>query len=249
MKATDWGIFETMRFYNNNIVYLNRHLERMKKSAKMLGLTVPYPSTEIKRLITEAVKRSRAKDVRLRLALCACKEKSELTVSAKKYSPPSREKYKKGFSAGISSLRQKEDSPSGRVKLISRLLYELSFKQAKQDGFDEAIILNNRGYICEASRSNIFFIKNNALFTPSLKCPCLPGISRQVIFDIAAKHNIPVYEGKFTISDLAASDAAFLTNSLIGIMPLTRIGNKPISNCRSHALTCLFMHCYTHLLK
>ncbi|MFA5156531.1 MAG: aminotransferase class IV [Candidatus Omnitrophota bacterium] len=248
MEEIDFGIFETMRSRNKKIIYFNRHLERMRKSAKALGLSIPYSSAEIKRLIAEAVKQCRAKDVRLRLVLCAGKGKSRLTVSAKKYQPPAPEKYKRGYSVCISDLRQAENSFLARLKLVSRIPYELSYRQAKDKNFDEAIILNNRGYICEASRSNIFFIKGSTLFTPSLECSCLPGISRRVVFDIAAKNKIPVYEGKFTIADLANADAAFLTNSLIGVMPLTKIENKPINKRRPHPLIRLFMHRYASLV-
>lgn len=248
MKEIGLGIFETMRFCNNNTVYFNRHLERMKKSAKMLGLTVPYSSAEIKHLVAEALKQCKAKDIRVRLTLWSYKGKSELTITANRYQPPAPEKYKQGYSACVSSLKQSENFFPARLKLISRSLYELSYQQAKDKNFDEAIILNNRGHICEASRNNIFFIKDKSLFTPSLECSCLPGISRQAVFDIAAKNSIPVYEGKFIVADLENADAAFLTNSLIGVMPLAKIENKPIASRQPHPLTRLFMHRYARLL-
>jgi len=248
MEEASLGIFETMRCRDNRIVYFSRHLERMEKSAKMLGLVVPRSSGEIKRLVAEAVKQCKAKDARVRLTLSAEGGKSGLTVSAKKYLPPAALKYKKGYSACISALKQEENYPLAQLKLVSRALYEFSYQQAKDNGFDEALIFNNHGHLCEASRSNIFFIEGKNLFTPSFECSCLPGISRQAVFDIAAKNGIPVYEGKFTVPDLFSAGAVFLTNSLIGIMPLAKLEDKPIGTCRLHPLTRFFMSSYASLV-
>jgi len=76
------------------------------------------------------------------------------------------------------------------------------FSEAVRRGFDDALILNTKGFIAEASRSNIFFVNKNRLFTPSLECGCLPGITRQAVIDIAERAGIKVIEGKFTLIDL-----------------------------------------------
>jgi branched-chain amino acid aminotransferase len=244
-----WGLFETMRSYNRNIVYLGRHLERLKKSAELLDLIPPYSPSRIKSLAAATVKRCGVKDVYLRITLWDSASGTEFMIFAKEYLPPEPEKYKLGLSACISPLRQAEDHFFARIKTSSRILYELSYRLAKNNNFDEALILNNRGYICEASRSNIFFIKSGVLFTPALKCGCLPGITRQVVFDIAKRCAIPVEEGNFTAEDLLKSEGAFFTNSLIGIMPLTRIGKRLINNRRVHRLARLLMRQYARLLK
>ncbi len=242
-----WGLFETMRSYDRNIVYLGRHLERLKKSAKLLGLVSPYSLSRIKSLAAVTVKRCGAKDVYLRITLWGSASGTGCMIIAKEYLPPKPEKYKRGLSACISPLRQAQDHFFARIKTSSRILYELSYRLAKNNNFDEALILNNRGYICEASRSNIFFIKSGSLFTPALKCGCLPGITRRVVFDIARRCVIPVEEGNFTAEDLLKSEGAFFTNSLIGIMPLSKLDNRPINNCRVHRLTRLLIQQYARL--
>ncbi len=239
-----WGLFETMRSYNRNIVYFGRHLERLKKSAELLGLTPPYSPSRIKSLAAGAVERCGAKDVYLRITLWNSGSGAEFMILAKEYRPLKPEKYRCGLSACISPLRQAEDHFFARIKTTSRILYELSYRLAKNHNFDEALILNNRGYVCEASRSNIFFIKSGTLFTPALKCGCLPGVTRRVVFDIAKRCAIAVEEGNFTAEDLLKSEGAFFTNSLIGIMPLTRIENRPINNRRVHRLARLLMRQY-----
>lgn len=147
----------------------------------------------------------------------------------------------------MSSLRQSSGSLFSRVKSTNRLLYEISFQQAKQKGFDEAIILNERGYITEASRSNVFFAKDNNLFTPSLDCGCLEGVTRKIIFEQAKKHKINISEGKFTLFDLYEADEAFLSNSLMGVMPLAQAEDRVVNNGKAGELTGFFANKLTIL--
>ncbi len=223
-----WGLFETMRAYNKKIVYFDEHLKRLKKSARLLDIRCPYPLAELKDIIQRIVKINGLKDAYVRLTLWKCEKGTDILVMVKKYQPYTPEKYKKGFRACISSFRQNENSFLAQLKTTNYLLYRLAYAQAIEKGFDEAIILNHKGYIAETSRSNLFFIKDKELFTPSLECSCLNGITRGVIFDLAKKYNIKAYEGNFSMPDLYASDEAFLTNSLMGIMPLASVEKQRI---------------------
>jgi len=244
-----WGLFETMRAYNNRIVYFDKHLERLKKSARLLDMRCLYSLAKLKEIIYEAVKINGLRDAYVRLTLWKSEIGADTLIIAKKYQPYPSQKYKKGFRACISSLRQNEDSFLAQLKTTNYLLYRLAYAQAQEKSFDEAIILNHKGYIAEASRSNLFFIKDKELFTPSLECSCLNGITRGVIFDLAKKYNIKAYEGNFSIPDLYASDEAFLTNSLMGIMPLVSVEERRIGRGMSrYKLTRFFIEKYKSLL-
>ncbi len=239
-----FGLFETMRAYNNRIVYFEAHLERLKRSARLLDIRCPYSLAKIKEIIYEAVKINGLRDAYVRLTLWKSERGADILIIAKKYQPYPSRKYNKGFCACISSFRQNEDSFLAQLKTTNYLFYRLAFTQAIQKGFDEAIILNNKGYIAEASRSNLFFIKNRELFTPSLESSCLDGITRRVIFDIAKKYHIKAYEGNFSIPDLYACDETFLTNSLMGIMPLVSVENQRLGKGTAGKLTQFFMEQY-----
>jgi len=245
-----WGLFETMRAYNKKIVYFDKHLERLKRSAKLLDIRCPYPLIKLKEIIHEAVKINGFRDAYVRLTLWKCEKGTDILVMVKKYQPYPSWKYNKGFRACISSFRQNENSSLAQLKTTNYLLYRLAYAQAIEKGFDEAIILNHKGYIAEASRSNLFFIKAQELFTPSLECSCLNGITRRAVFDLAKKHNIKAYAGNFCIPDLYASDEAFLTNSLRGIMPLVSVEKQRIGRGISrYKLTRFFMEKYKSLLE
>ncbi|MFA4842493.1 MAG: aminotransferase class IV [Candidatus Omnitrophota bacterium] len=218
-----WGLFETMRSLNNKIVYLNSHLARLKNSSKLIGLNLKYPAQKIKKIIRELVKIHNLKDAYIRVTLW--KEegaKSGISVIARKYKPLPQSKKAQGFVCLVSGLRQSEGSNLTHCKAAS-LFYQLAYKEAKDAGLDEAIILNNAGIICEGSRTNIFLVRNSELFTPALDCGCLPGITRQVVLDIAKKNNLKVNEGEFILQDLYSADEVFLTNSLMGVMPIKSV--------------------------
>jgi len=245
-----WGLFETMRAYNKKIVYFNEHLKRLKKSARLLDIRCPYPQAALRDIIQGIVKINGLKDAYVRLTLWKREKGTDILVMVKKYQPYTLEKYNKGFRACISSFRQNENSFLAQLKTTNYLLYRLAYAQAIEKGFDEAIILNHKGHIAETSRSNLFFIKDKELFTPSLECSCLDGITRGVVFDLAKKYNIKAYEGNFSMPDLYACDEAFLTNSLMGIMPLASVEKQRIGRGRSrYKLTGFFMGKYRFLLR
>jgi len=244
-----WGLFETMRLYRNKIVYFDEHLERIKFSSKLVGLRIPYPLQKLKKIIGKAVEKSGFKDAYVRLTLSKAKKGTDISVIVRKYTPYPAQKYRQGIRVTISSFRQDEGSFLARLKSANRLLYELSYSEAKKKGFAGSIILNSRGYISQGSRSNIFFVKDNALFTPWLSCGCLKGITRRVIFDLARKYKIRIYEGKFVPQDLYQADEVFFTNSLAGIMPVKSINAKFIGKGKCGKLTKFFIAKYNCLLK
>lgn len=243
-----WGVFETMRGYRGRIIYLPAHLERISSSAKAIGMRFPYPVPKLKILIKKALEMSSLTDAYVRLTLTKSEKGADISLIVKEYKPYPLQKYKQGFRAGVSSLRQSA-SPLAQLKTTSRLLYELSFREARTRGFDEAILLNHSGYLSEATRSNIFLVKNNGLFTPALSCGCLGGITRQAVLDLAKKYAIKVCESDLSLQDLYAADEALLTNSLIGIMPLTTVEKQRIGKGAPGNLTKFLIEKYRLLLK
>lgn len=243
-----WGLFETMRSYKGNIVYFNEHLARIKDSCGLIKINFPYSLSVLKKYIGKTVEINAFKDARVRLTLWKSGDKTTDTlIVAQKYSPFPSKKYKEGFSCLVSDATINENYFFARFKTTNHLFYQLAYLEAKEKGLDEAVILNSGGYLAEGSRSSIFFAKNNQLFTPALECGCLGGITRKVIFDLTRKNRIKISEGKFTLSRLLSADEAFLTNSLMGLMPLTRVKNRKIGKGQTK-LTGILMELYAKLL-
>lgn len=244
-----WGLFETMRSYNGRIVYFGQHLERIKNSCQLIAIKFPYPTIKLKEIIKKTVEINGFEDSYVKLIISKSERGAEVLVIVKRYAPYPQKKYRLGLRACIAGFRQNELSIFARLKTNNRLLYQLACSQAKNKDFDEAVILNNRGYITEGSRSNIFLVEDNEIFTPSLECGCLDGITRRVVFDLAKKHSLKIYEGNFTVQDLYQADEAFLTNSLMGVMPLASVEHRRIgTGINKYKLTGLFMKKYNLLL-
>jgi len=246
-----WGLFETMRWCNNKIVHFDRHLRRIKDSSGFLAINFPYPLARLRKHIEETVKINGFCDACVRLTILKKSGKiTDTLITVKKYLPFSIAKYRQGFSCAVSPLKQSEGSLLANLKTTNQILSKFSYLAAQDKGFDEAIILNNRGYLAEASRSNIFFVRDNEIFTPALECGCLDGITRKAVFDIAEKQGIKVYPGNFTLRDLGAADEAFLTNSLMGIMPLRSVENHLVGKrSPQRKFTNFFMEKYNLLLR
>jgi branched-subunit amino acid aminotransferase/4-amino-4-deoxychorismate lyase len=243
------GLFETFRSYNKRIIYLDEHLKRIMNSCKLIHLKFTYTLGRLKKIIKNTVAINAVSDAYVRLTLWKSQSGTDILVIVRKYSPYSLEKYKRGFTANIAAFRQNEHSLFSQIKTTNRLFYELCLCKAKNQGFDEALIINNNGYIAEASRSNIFLVKNNEIFTPYLDCGCLDGITRRVIFDLAKKYHTNAQEGNFTLQDVYNADEAFLTNSLMGVMPLVSVEKHNIGKGRKGRLTEFFEKKYNLLLK
>jgi branched-subunit amino acid aminotransferase/4-amino-4-deoxychorismate lyase len=243
-----WGLFETMRWRNNKIIYFDAHLKRLERSAGLLDIKCVYTKEALKSIVRRVAGINRLEDACIRINLGKCAKGTDVLVTAKKYKPYSAGKYNQGFSACISSLRQGSSSYFSQLKTTNYLLYRLAHKEALDKGLDEAVILNHKGYIAETSKCNLFFIKGKELFTPSLECGCLDGITRRSVFDLCKKQGIKVFKGNFSIPDLYSGDEAFLTNSLVGIMPLASVEKHRITvRGKQNKLTRFLMEKYRFL--
>lgn len=129
------------------------------------------------------------------------------------------------YSLHVSSvLRNSELSSPPSIKAGGNYLNSRYAKlEAKEQGFDDALIMNQKGSISESTGSCIFFIKGDLLFTPSLDCDILPSITRRRIIALCKKNGIEIVEGHFRLEEAMSSDAAFLCGSMMELMPVTQI--------------------------
>jgi len=241
------GVFETMRGAAGVVFKLDEHLDRLYKSFKITAIKIPYSKDFLKKQIYQLLKINKLKDAYIRLtvtrgtgtlglAKIEC-ENPTVVITAKQFSPYPAWMYKKGIRVKIVKVRQNENSPVSGIKSVSFLNYILARLEAKKVGFDDAIMLNSKGRISEATVSNVFLIKREVLVTPSLKSGILPGITRKVIIKSASQLGIRVKESVVAPKDICNADEAFLTNSMMEVMPVVRVDNKIIGSGRPGALT------------
>lgn len=244
-----WGLFETMRSYEGHIVRLKAHLLRMKRGCRTAGVRPAFSFKEAEGFIHETVKKNGLRDAAVRMAVWKSETGADVLITARRYQGFSSGVYRQGLRACVSEMRQAAGPGLACLKTASYLYYRLARLDAQARGFDEAVILNTNGTVAEGSASNVFFIKEKEVFTPSLSCGCLEGITRGVIISFCRRYGIRLVEGKYTIPDLLGADEAFLTNSLMGVMPLAAIERKTIGTVPApRGLTPFFMKQYARLL-
>ena len=127
-------------------------------------------------------------------------------------------------------------------------LFREELLKARNSGYDEVVFLNKHGQLVEGATTNLFFVKNNILFTPAVACGCLNGITRQIIKQCASQAGIRCRPIRAGVSRLAQADEAFLTNSVIGVMPLTQLNGYWIGGGQTGPITFRLLQAYQEFL-
>lgn len=225
-----WGAFETLRAYGKKVLFLDEHLGRLKQGLKFLELV--FPEVNFRKEIDNLLNENNLSNAYVRITVYKKRRSIGVSIYADEFNYYKEDTYKKGFTTMFAPFIRYSKDPFLKVKAISYAKSRLAWNLAQKQGKDEAIFLNEDGFIQEGSRSNVFFIKNNVVFTPSLECGLLEGVTRNKVIDICKKENIKVVEGKFKKEGLLSADESFITSSLMEVMPLGAPGplTKKIHN-------------------
>ena len=228
-----YGLFETMRAYGGSSFLLERHLERLRDAAGTIGLGAGLAGKDLSGACNDTLRANGLRDARLRLTVSrgevdtfpgpASGVSPTVLVTARAYTPLPVEVYNRGFRAIVSSRRRFSRSPLAGVKSANYLLSALAKMEAATEGFDEALLLNERGSLAEGSTSNVFLVSSSGLVTPSPDSGILPGITRGVVMALAAGLGIAVNESDVRLARLEGFTEAFLTSSVTEIMPLVAV--------------------------
>ncbi len=252
-----YGLFETMRAYGGKVFRLDRHLERLAGSAETLGIAVD--KSVLKDAVTETIHANGLSNARIRLTLsigeggmvpdpASCGKPTVLVVTTD-YHPLPEEVYEKGYRAMVSSVRRNSRSTISGMKSLNYLESMLARQEARAAGVDEAICLNEDGFLAEASTSNVFLVGDGALKTPGLTSGILPGVTREAVLELAGRLGITAVEDDITLDELLQADEAFITNSVMEVMPLTEVDGKPIGTGKSGEITGKLIMGYKELVR
>jgi len=221
------GVFETFRMRGHAPRYIGKHLERMQRGAEQLG--IPFPGNEkVIEQMDISLSRSGLEDAYVKICLLSAGEspfyltpsRGEVWVVLRPYIPYPRPSMR----ATISPIRRNSSSPAVGIKSLNYLDSILARREAIARGFDEAILLNERDVVAEGASTNIFwFDVDGALNTPAPRVGLLPGVARSVVLETARELGFSLNEGEFSVEDLHGCQAAFLTNSVMGIIPLSEL--------------------------
>ena len=243
------GVFETIRAYAGRFFLLEEHLNRLQEGLKRLNVSIHYPKSEIEKYLYQTLQANKLKNARLRVTVWQVENRVRISVVAAEYRSSAKEQYQKGLKAIISSIRLKPKPNYSSVKSIHYFPYIQSFCKAEARGCQEAILLNERGEVVEGSRSNLFFVQKEQLYTPALKSGCLNGITRQMVIELSRKLGLPVKTVVVKPQDLLKAEEIFLTNSLIELLPLTQLNHRVIGEGKMGPITARLLKGYREIIK
>jgi branched-chain amino acid aminotransferase len=233
------GLFETMRIYAGRPYLLKQHLQRLKTGAAYLE--IPLEDTgKINTAVEQVIEANAVTEGSLRLTLTGGGRrvvlwprtpqiKPTLLITVKKTVPYPEHLYHSGYRAVLVSFPRNESSPLAKIKSLNFTEYMLGKREALRNDCDEGIFLNTKGELTEGTTSNLFIYDGKTLMTPEADCGLLPGISRAETLRLAReKLAVPVAEKILYRKDLEQAVEAFLTASIIELMPLIGVNGKNI---------------------
>ena len=234
------GIYETLMAYKSIVFKLDEHLDRLFRSASMIGLSIPQKSSVLKKAVYETVAANRQKDAVIRIsvsrgegptgldpALCS---KPTLVIMSSPFKDYPQRYYRKGVKVAIVKTRRNYyKAVDPRIKSLYFLNNILAKREAIEKNAYEALMLNYRGYIAEGTITNVFFVKDGALYTPDVGTGILDGITRKIILNIAKELRKKVIEGKFRPGDIYKADEVFISNTTMEAMPVAEVDNIKIT--------------------
>lgn len=240
------GVFETFRVRASHPTELPEHVARLRRSAEGLGIALP---SDIEARLRDGVAALVAAEgmagpdgdasVRITLSRGTVVERGLLPVPSADVAPtiviqtwplvpPAPGHLEHGLRVTVSSIRRDPENPLVMLKTTSRADYVHARLEARRAGADDALFLTLDGFLSEATTANVFIVRGGELVTPALACAILPGTTRSWILGWAAVVGLDAIEGWLTVRDLVEADEAFLSSSVAGILPVTRLDEAPV---------------------
>jgi branched-chain amino acid aminotransferase len=256
------SIFEGIRAYWTGkdllIFRLDDHIDRMFRSAKILGIKVPYTADEVRKAIIETLKANGFReDVYIRPILFVSTPTVTLDVRVLdvslaiiafpfgKYLPP------EGIRATIVSWRRVSNTMLPVMAKIGGIYVNsvLALVEARSKGFDEAILMDANGYIAEGSGENIFIVRKGKIYTPPTYASILEGITRDTIIKLATDEGIPVEERPIAREEVYIADEVFLVGTAAEVTPVVEIDGRIIGDGKPGPVTKKLAELYAKVVR
>src|ERR1041384_2703230 len=235
------GIFEGIRAYHGRVFKLKEHIDRLFYSAKALLLEIPLSHEQVMKAVVETCRQNKIRDGYIRLVVTRgagtlglnpnrCKNPSVIIIADKiQLYPPAL--YKRGMDiVTVPTTRNLHNAVNPAIKSLNYLNNILAKIEANNSGCEEAIMLNNEGYVAECTGDNIFLVKGNQLQTPPLSAGALYGITRQTVIDLARETGLAVSEPNLTRYDVFNADEGSLAGTGAKLVPVVKVDGRVIGS-------------------
>ena len=243
------GIYETMRTYDGRPFLFDRHMRRLRRSASMIELALPFSDDELASQI-RATQTAATLDGEAYIRVLVTRGVGELSYDLKATPSPSvviivkpqidpaAEVYDKGVRVVIVDVvRNHPASVNPMIKSNNLMNSALAMQQALRSNAFEGVMRNYKGELTECTTANLFIVKNNIALTPPLDAGLLPGITREFLFDIGKDAGVEVAEKVLVDDDLLRADEAFLTSTTRELVPIVTVNESSIGNGRPGPVT------------
>ena len=242
------GVFEGIRFYNGRVFRLEEHIDRLFDSARAIALNIGLEKSAVIEATLETIRQNKLQDGYIRLVvtrgvgdlglnpmLCP---KASMIIIASKITLYSAEKYENGLDVVTCATRRiPHGALSPMVKSLNYLNNVMAKIEAQNAGAGEGLMLNEQGFVSECTGDNIFIIKNGVIFTPPIAAGALAGVTRAVVFDLAAEFGIPIREPMMTRYDIFTADECFLTGTAAEVIPAVKLDTRLIGDGKPGPIT------------
>jgi D-alanine transaminase len=230
------GIYEVIPAYGKRLFRLDEHLDRLNNSLDATRIPNPYPESEWKKTLSQLVMKNDAEDQSIYLQVTRGVAKRDhafpehVTPTVFLMSSPLAVTSEESFNQGVAAITLDDIRwQYCNIKAITLLANILLRQTAIDEGAQEAILVRG-GEVTEGSASNIFIVIDGVIKTPPKSSRLLPGITRDLIVELAHKNNLQCIEANFSRTELEAADEIWLTSSMKEVMPILRLNDEPVAD-------------------
>ena len=237
-----WGLFTTARIVRGEAFAYERHWRRLEKDAALTRLPMPYSGAKVRVMLQEAIRANQVKEGCARIYLVwntvggwrSDEKMPEVDLVITTADLPH---YPDMVRLTTREHGRHAASPLAGVKTISWLESVWAAGEAHREGFDEVVLLNERGEVSECTAANIFAVKNGKVITPPLSSGCLEGVTRGVLMEIATEAGTSVAEQTMRLEDLYSADEVFITSTNRNVIGVKEIAGHQIADGTTGVLT------------
>ena len=235
------GVWEGIRLYNNHLIHLEKHLERLYEGAETIQMDIGISKSEMKSAIEKTLKKNEMiSDVHIRLIVSRGIKSTpyqhpKVTIGhptiviIPEYKKPSPELKIEGITLGAVRTIRNNLTQDPRVNSLSKHNCIAACIEADKMGVDEGLMLDPDGYVSTCNSTNFFMIKGSEVWTSNGQ-HCLNGVTRHSVIDICKKKQIPINEKQFSVNEVHEADEVFVTGTFAGIIPVRSVDGITISN-------------------
>ena len=237
-----WGLFTTVRIVRGEAFAYERHWRRLEKDAALTRLPLTYSGARVRVMLQEAIRGNQVKEGCARIYLVwntvggwrSDEKMPEVDLVITTTDLPH---YPDVARLTVREHGRHAAHPLAGVKTISWLDSVWAVAEARHQGFDEVVLLNERGEVSECTAANIFAVKNGKVVTPPLSSGCLEGVTRGILMEIAGEANTSVVEQTTKLEDLYSADEVFMTSTNRNVIGVKEIAGHTIADGKTGPIT------------